>query len=232
MAAKSTNTTPKHEQGPTTFQAPKPRSQYQAENAKRRDGNMEILTNNMTGIDAAHILPYGMTSTSDGARLRVLIESEELPSSTWNLLTPNCYVHRPYDKGLIAFRPERITKMIKDSEEIFHVHLSIHWLGENCHQMLRVCQAHREPNAGHVHIAGRVSRKRGNIGTFTMYTKGQRVADGTETEIGFPDLDDAQKMVDRLAMSWFMRMILFLAGGAGIPFGDPRDNEEQHDPRS
>ncbi|KAM3477031.1 hypothetical protein MY8738_006629 [Beauveria namnaoensis] len=59
---------------------------------------------------------------------------------------------------------------------------------------------------------------------------GARIADGTEYFVEMCTLDDAKKMYDCLGLSWVVRSILFMAGGAGTPDAKPKSDFEYWDP--
>ncbi|EJP69129.1 uncharacterized protein BBA_02164 [Beauveria bassiana ARSEF 2860] len=59
---------------------------------------------------------------------------------------------------------------------------------------------------------------------------GARIADGTEYFVEMCTLDYAKKMYDCLGLSWVVRSILFMAGGAGTPDAKPKSDFEYWDP--
>lgn len=228
---------------------PRDRNKTVAIKTKKRDGLQCIFTHARVAVDGAHILPHAINAAEDHVsffsmivphlttmfggtfanRLTELVGSRGASDQMWNMLTLEPYLHRLFDMGLIGFRPERITKTIlEEGGEVFHVQFGIHWLLRTelqcCHVVVPTDETLRMMQT--VRPEYQLNKKK-----FGAHNKESdaRIPDGTLVSIQQVSLEDAQKMYDCLGMSWAMRMILFLAGAAGIPDGDPRSDDEFHD---
>ncbi len=159
------------------------------------------------------------------SRLKGLLGSTVSSDESWNMLTLNVYVHRLYDAGLIGFRPIKITEGKDDlGISFFQVHLAIHWLGKS---KLRMQYGNEVEPIRLVHMAALREDFKANRGDYDVLNTVTRkhVSDGQEAVVRHYYLENATKMYDCLAFSWAMRMMLFLAGGAGTPDGDPKSDE-------
>ncbi|ATY60918.1 Galactose-binding domain [Cordyceps militaris] len=227
---------------------PKDRNQRVANEAKERDGLECIFTNAKATIDAAHILPHSINAADDHVsffsmivphlttmfgetfanRLADLLGSRGASDEPWNILTLDASLHRLFDKGLIGFRPDKITKTIRDGDVTFNVHLSIHWLWKTQLQFRhKVAPTSRTVDMMQA-MTPDYQLHRKKYGIHHKMTD-KRIHDGTLVSIEQYSLEDAQKMYDCLGMSWAMRMILCLAGGAGVPTCDPKDDDDFHE---
>ncbi|KAM3513911.1 hypothetical protein MY11210_002448 [Beauveria gryllotalpidicola] len=223
---------------------PTARKKGVADMVKERDKFMCILTKSMNGIEAAHILPHAMNSTQEGVdffktmipvlitmfgksftqRLDRLVGSPSSSDQQWNMLTLNVYLHQLYDRGYVGFRPVKITANETSDPDFWRVYFTVHWLGKTRTRM-------KTPFAGDEGAFRLMLQLRedysANIARYSIFDAdtGTRIADGTEYFAQVSTLDIAKKMYDCLGLSWAMRKILFLAGGAGNPDGDPRSDE-------
>ncbi|KAM3539986.1 hypothetical protein ARSEF1564_007099 [Beauveria bassiana] len=174
---------------------PTARNQEIVQLVKDRDSHMCILTKSKCGIEAAHILPHAINSTSEGIdffrnmipvltamfgnsftqRLERLVGSPSSSDKEWNILTLNVYLHTLALQHMLELRED-------------------------------------------------YSANRARYSIFDADT-GTRIADGTEYFVEMATPDDAKKMYDCLGLSWATRIILFMAGGAGTPDADPRSDE-------
>ncbi|KAK8147530.1 hypothetical protein G3M48_001498 [Beauveria asiatica] len=222
-----------------------PRNRLQAVMARNRDGSACIVSKSMGAIEAAHIIPHAVNHSEQSVsffkailptlatmfgdqfatRINDIAGAARASDQLWNLLTLSVYVHRLYDLGLIGFRPDKIAHRDNDG---YYVYFSIHWLMPTkiCHRKFPYEEAEGEPFQASEESLRRMlelqDRARANREAYDLFHMRKReiVTDGTKISVRHEKLDEAQKMYDCLALSWAMRMMLFLAGGAGHPDGD------------
>ncbi|KAM3529399.1 hypothetical protein NHJ13051_001879 [Beauveria bassiana] len=227
---------------------PTARNQGIVQLVKDRDSHMCILTKSKCGIEAAHILPHAINSTSEGIdffrnmipvltamfgnsftqRLERLVGSPSSSDKEWNILTLNVYLHTLYDRGHVGFRPVKVTANDISDPDRWRVYFTIHWLGKT---RIRQANLHGSPARAlqqMLELREDYSANRARYSIFDADT-GTRIADGTEYFVEMATPDDAKKMYDCLGLSWATRIILFMAGGAGTPDADPR-SDEYYDP--
>ncbi|KAM3443221.1 hypothetical protein NHJ13734_001995 [Beauveria thailandica] len=227
---------------------PTARNQAVARQVKRRDKHMCILTKSMDGIEAAHILPHAMNSTKEGVdffqtmipilttmfgssftqRLKHLVGSPSSSDQMWNMLTLNVYLHQLYDRGHVGFRPVKITANDAGDPDIWKVYFTVHWLGKTEIRYETPCHVSKEALTSMLQLREDYLANRARYSIFDADT-GTRIADGTEYFAETRSLDNAKKMYDCLGLSWAVRNILFMAGGAGTPDADPR-SDQYYDP--
>ncbi|KAM3563688.1 hypothetical protein MY1884_001157 [Beauveria asiatica] len=204
---------------------PRGRDQGVVKTVKERDQYMCILTKSMNGIEAAHILPHAINSTNEGIdffrnmmpvltamfgnsftqRLERLVGSPSSSDDEWNMLTLNVYLH-----------------------QLWRVYFTVHWLGKTKTRQATSYSSGASALQFMLELREDYSANRARYSIFDADT-GTRIADGTEYFVEMGALDDAKKMYDCLGLSWAVRNILFMAGGAGTPDADPR-SDEYYDP--
>ncbi|KAM3501281.1 hypothetical protein MY10362_005690 [Beauveria mimosiformis] len=227
---------------------PTARNQGVVKVVKVRDSDMCILTKSKCGIEAAHILPHAINSTSEGInffrdmipvltamfgnsftqRLERLVGSPSSSDKEWNMLTLNVYLHQLYDRGHVGFRPVKITANDICDPDRWRVYFTVHWLGKTKTRQATPYTSGASALQSMLELREDYSANRARYSIFDADT-GTRIADGTEYFVEMCALDDAKKMYDCLGLSWATRTILFMAGGAGTPDADPR-SDEYYDP--
>ncbi|OAA52195.1 hypothetical protein BBO_00036 [Beauveria brongniartii RCEF 3172] len=222
-----------------------PRNQLRALRAKKRDGSACIVSKSMGAIEAAHIIPHAVNHSEQSVsffkamlptlatmfgdqfatKINDIAGAVRASDQLWNLLTLSVYVHRLYDLGLIGFRPDKIAHRDNDG---YYVYFSIHWLmptkirHRKFHFVEKEAEAFEANEESLRQMLELQDEARANREAYDLFHMRKReiVTDGTKISIHHEKLDQAQKMYDCLALSWAMRMMLFLAGAAGHPDGD------------
>ncbi|KAM3504374.1 hypothetical protein MY10362_003611 [Beauveria mimosiformis] len=221
------------------------RNRLQALMAKNCDRSACIVSKSMGAIEAAHIIPHAVNHSEQSVlffkailptlatmfghqfatRINDIAGAARASDQLWDLLTLSVHVHRLYDLGLIGFRPDKIAHRDNDG---YYVYFSIHWLMPTkirhrkfhvVEQEAELFQANEESLRQMLELQDEARANREAYDLFHMRNR-EIVTDGTMICIHHEKLDQAQKMYDCLALSWAMRMMLFLAGAAGHPDGD------------
>lgn len=201
----------------------------------------------MGGIDAAYILPRSINSSEEevsfltlapiltimfGAtftqRLQSLVGSPGSSDKSWNILTLDAYLHRLYEMGLVGFRPRQISYVKVGGMFYPHVHFTIHWIGKTKMQLSKAVMPGRVSLASMIQPLEEFHNNRKLYHIFDC-VKGTRIPEGAEVRVLHSTVEQAQMMHDCLTMSWAIRMIMYLAGGAGTPDGDPSSDEYYHE---
>ncbi|KAM0740093.1 hypothetical protein ACQRIT_005277 [Beauveria bassiana] len=160
-------------------------------------------------------------------RLERLVGSPSSSDREWNTLTLNVYLHQLYDKGHVGFRPVKITA--DDNGYRWKVYFAVHWLGKTKLRLATPYCAEATALSFMLDVREDFSANKARYSIFDADT-GARIADGTEYFVETCTLDDAKKMYDCLGLSWVVRSILFMAGGAGTPDAKPKSDFEYWDP--